>query len=116
MNQRNNYNPNEKEVQLRWRKEKGSVDSLDNALDDYNDKSLISVIARQYLSSLINITSSAATGGANATILLGWKKALKENSNLSKYENSFSVMKSQQQCLNTLISENKQFPGKFDRR
>ena len=116
MNQRNNYNPNEKEVQLRWRKKKGSVDSLDNALDDYNDKSLISVIARQYLSSLINITSSAATGGANAAILLGWKKALKENSNLSKYENSFSVMKSQQQCLNTLISENKQFPGKFDRR
>ena len=88
MNQRNNYNPNEKEVQLRWRKEKGSVDSLDNALDDYNDKSLISAIARQYLSSLINITSSAATGGAiSAAILLGRKKALKENSNLSKYGN-----------------------------
>ena len=51
MNQRNNYNPNEKEVQLSWRKEKGSVDSLDNALDDYNDKSLISAIARQYVSS-----------------------------------------------------------------
>lgn len=88
MNQRNNCNPNEKEVQLRWRKEKGSVDSLDNALDDYNDKSLISAIARQYLSSLINITSSAATGGAiSAAILLGRKKALKENSNLSKYGN-----------------------------
>ena len=88
MNQRNNYNPNEKEVQLSWRKEKGSVDSLDNALDDYNDKSLISAIARQYLSSLINITSSAATGGAiSAAILLGRKKALKENSNLSKYGN-----------------------------
>ena len=88
MNQRNNCNPNEKEVQLRWRKEKGSVDSLDNALDDCNDKSLISAIARQYLSSLINITSSAATGGAiSAAILLGRKKALKENSNFSKYGN-----------------------------